>query len=108
MARASSYLRRTIAVSALHGLLAALVSWSFGLPGLISIAAWVAVASTIPILGGLLAWLPIVALTTVHDVPLAVAIVVAVACIGGDRSLAHFWSIAHCASDRSATSNRAG
>lgn len=91
LARAGSYLRRTIAVSVLHGLVAALVSWSFGLPGLISIGAWVAVASTIPILGGLLAWLPIVALTTVHDVPLAVAIVVAVLCIGGDRLARARW-----------------
>ena len=43
---------------------AGLVSWALGLPGPISIAAWVAVASTVPILGGLLAWLPIVALAT--------------------------------------------
>ena len=91
LARAGAYLRRTIAVSAVHGLLAALVSWALGLPGPISIAAWVAVASTVPILGGLLAWLPIIALATVHDVPMAGAILIALVCIVGDRLARALW-----------------
>jgi predicted PurR-regulated permease PerM len=70
---------------------AGLASWALGLPGPISIAAWVTVASTIPILGGLLAWLPIVGLATVNDVPLAVAIGIAVLCIVGDRVARARW-----------------
>jgi predicted PurR-regulated permease PerM len=91
MARAGGYLRRTIAVSVLHGLLAAVVSLSLGLRGSISIAAWVAVASTIPILGGALAWLPVVALAWVNDVPLPVAIAIALVCIVADRMARARW-----------------
>ena len=85
VARAGGYLRRTIAVSALHGIVAGLVSWVLGLPGPITVAAWVAVASTVPILGGALAWLPVVALATVNDVSLPVAVVIALVCIVADR-----------------------
>jgi predicted PurR-regulated permease PerM len=89
--RAGGYLRRTIAVSVVHGGIAGLLSWTLGIPGSISIAAWVAVASTIPILGGLLAWVPIVALAKVNDVPLMVAIAVAAMCIIGDRLARARW-----------------
>jgi predicted PurR-regulated permease PerM len=91
VARAGAYLRRTIAVSVVHGTVAGLVSWSLGLPGSISVAAWVAVASTVPILGGALAWLPVVALAKVNDVPLAVSITIAVLCIVGDRLARARW-----------------
>jgi predicted PurR-regulated permease PerM len=91
IARAGAYLRRTIAVSVAHGVLAGVVSWALGLPGPISIGAWVAVASTVPILGGLLAWLPIVGLATVNDVPIGLAIALAVACIVGDRMARARW-----------------
>ncbi|MEP7202943.1 MAG: AI-2E family transporter [Ilumatobacteraceae bacterium] len=91
LARAGGYLRRTIAVSMVHGIGAGLVSWMLGLPGSISIAAWVAVASTVPILGGALAWLPIVALANVSDVPLSVAIVIALAFIVADRLARARW-----------------
>ncbi|MEP7112466.1 MAG: AI-2E family transporter [Ilumatobacteraceae bacterium] len=91
LTRAGGYLRRTIAVSVAHGIVAGLLSWTLGLPGSISIATWVAVASTIPILGGLLAWLPIVALARVNDVPLVLAIAIAVSCIVGDRLARARW-----------------
>ena len=91
LARAGGYLRRTIAVSVLHGLVAGLASWALDLPGPITIAAWVAVASTVPILGGALAWLPVVALATVNDVPLAVAILVGLLCIVADRLARAKW-----------------
>jgi predicted PurR-regulated permease PerM len=91
VARSGAYLRRTIAVSVVHGVVAGLVSWMLGLPGSISIAAWVAVASTVPILGGALAWLPVVALAKVNDVPLAVSITIAVLAIVGDRLARARW-----------------
>jgi predicted PurR-regulated permease PerM len=91
VARSGAYLRRSIAVSVVHGVVAGLVSWMLGLPGSISIAAWVAVASTVPILGGALAWLPVVALAKVNDVPLAVSITIAVLAIVGDRLARARW-----------------
>jgi predicted PurR-regulated permease PerM len=91
LSRAGAYLRRTLAVSTVHGVLAGLIAWGLGLPGPISIAAWVAVASTIPILGGILAWLPIVGLAKVNDIPLTVAIAIAVLCIVGDRLARARW-----------------
>ena len=91
VSRSGSYLRRMIAVSVVHGAVAGLVSLGLGLPGSISIAAWVAVGSTVPILGGALAWLPVVALAKVNDVPLAVAITIALLCIVGDRLARARW-----------------
>ena len=91
VARSGAYLRRTLAVGLVHGLVAALVAWALGLPGPISIAAWVAIASTIPILGGVLAWLPIVALAVVNDVPPVIAILLATTCIIVDRLARARW-----------------
>jgi predicted PurR-regulated permease PerM len=91
LSRSGSYLRRMIAVSSVHGIAAGLMAWTLGLPGPISIAAWVAVASTAPILGGLLAWVPVVALAKVNDVPLAVAIALALVCIVADRLARARW-----------------
>jgi predicted PurR-regulated permease PerM len=85
VARAGAFLRRLIAVSIVHGVVAGLVSWVLDLPGPISIAAWVAVASTVPILGGILAWFPVVTLAWVNDVPIGVAIVIGLLCIVADR-----------------------
>lgn len=67
------------------------MSWALDLPGPISIAAWVTVASTVPILGGVLAWLPIVGLATINDVSLPAAIVIAMMCIVGDRLARARW-----------------
>ncbi|MEY2400747.1 MAG: hypothetical protein QOJ08_858 [Ilumatobacteraceae bacterium] len=89
--RAGAYLRRTIAVSVLHGVIAGLISWGLGLHAVISIGAWVTVASTVPILGGLLAWLPIVALAKVNDFPLSLAILIAALCIVADRMARARW-----------------
>ena len=91
VARSGAYLRRTIAVSVVHGAVAGLVAWTLGLPGSISVAAWVAVASAVPILGGALAWLPVIALAKVNDVPLAVSIAIALVCIVGDRLARARW-----------------
>ncbi|MEP7046483.1 MAG: AI-2E family transporter [Ilumatobacteraceae bacterium] len=91
LARAGAYLRRTIAVSVVHGVSAGVVAWTLGLPGSISIGAWVAVASTVPILGGALAWVPIIALADVKNVPLVVAIAIALVCIVGDRLARARW-----------------
>jgi predicted PurR-regulated permease PerM len=91
VARSGAYLRRTLAVGLVHGVIAGIVSWVLGLPGPISIAAWVAVASTIPILGGLLAWLPIVSLAIVHDISPPVSIALAAICIIGDRMARARW-----------------
>jgi predicted PurR-regulated permease PerM len=89
--RAGAYLRRMIAVSVVHGVLAGFTCLALGLPGSISVAAWVAVASTVPILGGLLAWTPVVALAWVNDVPLTLAVAIAVLCIVGDRLARARW-----------------
>ncbi|MEO7369472.1 MAG: AI-2E family transporter [Ilumatobacteraceae bacterium] len=91
LARAGAYLRRTIAVSVVHGVSAGVVAWTLGLPGSISIGAWVAVASTVPILGGALAWVPLIALADVKNVPLVVAIAIALVCIVGDRLARARW-----------------
>ncbi|HEY4609175.1 MAG TPA: AI-2E family transporter, partial [Ilumatobacteraceae bacterium] len=92
IARSGTYLRRMIAVSVMHGLAAALTSRSLGLPGAPSIGAWVTVASTVPILGGALAWLPVVGLATAHDIPLGFAVAVALVWIIADRLARAHWA----------------
>ncbi|MFA5565510.1 MAG: AI-2E family transporter [Acidimicrobiia bacterium] len=90
--RASSYCRRTIGVSTGHGLVAAGVVLILGLPGSISLGAWVALAVTMPILGGPLAWSPIVAMAFATDNwPLGVA-AFAVLFIVIDRYLRKKWA----------------
>jgi len=89
--RSGTYLRRMITVSVLHGLAAAMLAKSLGLPGPISIGAWVTVASTVPILGGALAWLPIVGLASTHDISLGAAIIIALVFILGDRMARAHW-----------------
>lgn len=91
ISRAGSYLRRMISVSALHGLVAAGISWMLGLPGSISLGAWVTVISTVPVLGGALAWLPIVALARFTNVPLGVVVAIGVVCIVADRMARAHW-----------------
>ena len=88
---AGSYLRRTLVVSVGHGVVAGLIAWAFGVPGAISVVAWVAVASTVPILGGLLAWTPVVALAYVADVSLTLGIAIALLCIAADHVARARW-----------------
>ena len=90
--RSGTYLRRMIAVSVMHGLAAALTARSLGLPGAPSIGAWVTVASTVPILGGALAWFPVVGVATAHDVPIGFAIAVALVWITADRLARAHWA----------------
>jgi predicted PurR-regulated permease PerM len=56
--RGGAHVRRTVAVSVVHGAVAGVVAGALGMPGAISLAAWVALAVTVPILGGPLAWAP--------------------------------------------------
>ena len=85
------FVRRSIAVSVAHGVAAGLAAWGLGLPGALSIGGWVALTATVPILGGPLAWGPVVALAwATHQHPwLAAAI--AVALVIGDRLLRRRW-----------------
>lgn len=61
------FVRRTLAVSAVHGLIAGFLAWVLGLDGAPSIGAWVALATTVPVIGGPLAWVPLVGLTWATD-----------------------------------------
>jgi predicted PurR-regulated permease PerM len=90
--RSGTYLRRMIAVSVMHGLAAALMARSLGLPGAPSIGAWVTVASTVPILGGALAWFPVVGVATAHDIPIGFAIALALVFITADRLARAHWA----------------
>ena len=89
--RAGSYLRRTLAVSMVHGAAAAAFAAVTGLPGPIVLGAWVALTSTVPVIGGLLAWLPIVTLATLDHMPLALTIAFAVVAIVIDRVVRGRW-----------------
>lgn len=62
-----SYVRRTIAVSVVHGAVVGVLAAVLELPGAISLGAWVALLTTVPILGGLVAWLPVVTIATAAD-----------------------------------------
>ena len=72
---AGSYLRRTIAVSAVHGLVVAGVTAAFGVRTGVSLACTAALLSTIPMLGPAAAWAPTFALATAHNGSPAFAIV---------------------------------
>lgn len=65
--RGGAFLRRTMAASIAHGAVAGVVAGACGLPGAVTLGTWVAVVSTVPIVGGVAAWAPLVALATVND-----------------------------------------
>ena len=90
-ARAGGFLRRTLVVSFLHGCVAAAVARVFDLPGPISVGAWVAMMSTVPILGSLLGWAPIIVLGWVHDVSSSLLIAVALIAVLADRIARARW-----------------
>jgi putative heme transporter len=91
LTRAGSFLRRTLAVSALHGAAAGLVCLALGLPGSVTLGTWVGVMSTVPIVGAVLAWAPIIALTSVDGQSWRLALVAGVVCIVIDRVMRHRW-----------------
>jgi predicted PurR-regulated permease PerM len=63
---ASTYLRRTIVVSAVHGVTVAAVTAAFGLRTGVSLACAAALLSTVPMLGPAAAWAPTFVLATTH------------------------------------------
>ena len=63
---AGAYLRRTIVVSAGHGLVVAGVTAAFGLRTGVSLACAAALISTVPMLGPAAAWAPTFVLATTH------------------------------------------
>jgi putative heme transporter len=91
LTRAGSFLRRTLAVSALHGAAAALLCVALGLPGPVTLGTWVGVMSTVPIVGALVAWVPLVALTSLGDQRWQLALIAGVMCIVVDRVMRHRW-----------------
>lgn len=85
------FVRRTLAVSAAHGVAAGLLAWALGLPGAVSIGAWVLLAVTVPVIGGPLAWLPVVGLAwATHQQPWLTALA-GVALVVGDRLVRRAW-----------------
>ncbi len=89
--RGGSYVRRTLVVSIAHGVVAGLLVHALGIPGAITIGAWVAVAITVPIVGGVLAWLPVVALAYATDNPWQLMIGLGLVAIAADRLARHAW-----------------
>lgn len=82
---AGPFLRRTLAVSLLHGAAAGAWCAVVGLPGPVSIGAWVAVTSLVPILGAPVGWALIVGLTSARGEAVWLVLVVAVVSIALDR-----------------------
>jgi predicted PurR-regulated permease PerM len=89
--RGGAHVRRTVAVSVVHGAVAGVVAGALGMPGAISLAAWVALAVTVPILGGPLAWAPVVAVAWAADVEPVAVTALAVLCIVADRAARARW-----------------
>ena len=63
---AGAYLRRTVVVSAAHGLVVAGVTAAFGLRTGVTLACAAALLSTVPVLGPAAAWAPTFVLATTH------------------------------------------
>jgi predicted PurR-regulated permease PerM len=88
---AGGFLRRTLVVSLAHGIVAGLLCWAFGLEGSIGLGYWVAGTSTIPIVGPLLGWAPVIAVGSVDDHPLWLLVSIAVIVTIADRVARHGW-----------------
>jgi predicted PurR-regulated permease PerM len=82
-----AFVRRTIAISVLHGVVAGFFAWVFDVPGVVSVGAWIAVTSAVPIVGGIVGWFPVVALAWVREGPPWLVITIAIAAILADRLL---------------------
>lgn len=89
--RAGAYLRRTMTVSAVHGATAAAGAHLAGLPGSISLGAWVAAAVTVPVLGAPLAWAPVITVAVANHRPLTLLLTTAVLAVFVDRWLRARW-----------------
>jgi predicted PurR-regulated permease PerM len=91
VARSGSYVRRMLAISLLHGCVGALACRVWDVPGGITVGAWMTAMSIVPILGGVLAWAPLIGLTHAHT-SLSVVVPVALACIVADRIARARWA----------------
>ena len=81
-AAGGSYVRRTIAVSVVHGAVVGLLCAVLDLPGAISLGVWAGLASAVPIVGVPLAWAPVVAIAATSDVhPFVVGAIALVATV---------------------------
>ncbi|CAN0163204.1 unnamed protein product, partial [Phaeothamnion confervicola] len=89
--RGGSFVRRTLVVSLLHGAFAGLLVHLLGVPGAITVGAWVAVAITVPVVGGVIAWTPVVALAFATDNPWQLTIAIGVVAVVADRVARHLW-----------------
>jgi len=91
VSRGGAFVRRSVLTSVAHGVLAGLVAAAAGLPGAITLGAWVTVVATVPIVGGVVAWTPIVALATVGDGSWRVVAIAAVLAIAGHAAARRWW-----------------
>lgn len=89
--RGTAHVRRTVAVSAAHGLFAGVVVGLLDAPGAITLGAWVALAATVPILGGPLAWAPVLAVAWAVDVPVLPVAALGLAAVVVDRTIRARW-----------------
>ncbi|MDP2292225.1 MAG: AI-2E family transporter [Actinomycetota bacterium] len=83
--RAGPFFRRTVMLSLVHGALAALWCATTDLPGPISLGAWVAVASMVPILGASVGWALIAGIASARGESLWLVVLVAAVVITADR-----------------------
>ncbi len=83
--RAGPYFRRTVMLSLVHGALAALWCATTDLPGPVSLGAWVAVASMVPILGTPLGWVLIAGIASARGESLWLVVLVAAVVVSVDR-----------------------
>jgi putative heme transporter len=90
-ARGGSFVRRTMAVSAAHGMLVAVAAWLVDLPGPVSLGAWAACIVTVPIVGGPLAWLPVVGVAWAEGRHAWWLVALAVAMVVADRWIRRTW-----------------
>jgi putative heme transporter len=85
------YVRRTLAVSVVHGTLVGVGCAAADLPGAISLGAWAGITSTVPIVGGPLAWAPVIVIATAVGVHPAVAGVIGLVAIVVDWRVRRTW-----------------
>ncbi|WP_420450266.1 AI-2E family transporter [Ilumatobacter sp.] len=80
--QATAYLRRAAAAGVVVGLATSAVAVGFGLPGVVLLGVWAALLSVVPLLGGIVGWLPLVVVAAVDRSPQTTALVAAVALAG--------------------------
>ena len=91
LAAGGSYVRRTIAVSAVHGTVVGLLCGVLELPGALSLGVWAAITSAVPVVGGALAWVPVVAIAAAADIHPFVVGAIGLVAIVGDWRVRRAW-----------------